>query len=470
MGERRSRKRPMIRAYRFRLYPTQRQVAMLLAWFELCRKLYNHSLAERREHYKATGHGLRYVDQQNALPKFKQENPEYSTVHSQVLQDVLGRLDTAFMNFFEGKSAYPKFKKHGNYRSLTFPQIDNSTIEGHSVLLQKVGRVRMVKHRPVKGKPKTLTVVRYPSGKWYTTIRVEFKDHGKAEKACVVNRAVGVDSGLINYLYLSDGTHVDNPRFLKRHEKCIKKTQRKLSRKKRVRKTITTRTGEVKAVNAPSRNWLRAKALLAKRWQDYVDAKDDWQWNQANRLVAKYDFIAYEDLPIQNMVGNHSLARAIQDVSWAGFWRKVENKAATADSTRTWKIDPKYTTQRCSACGHLNLTALSERTYRCSGCGYVTARDHNSAQTIRDIGVSESGLRLMAQSVGMDVPEPTPAEIEPPQAEAERPVTVASLVEETGSKLRAWGQTSFAEAASMHGSPRASAVGERHKPQSFGSE
>ncbi len=441
-----------MKAYRYRLYPSSKQEALLLSWLELCRQLYNHALTERRTHYKATGYGLSYETQANGLPAYKNDRAEYLDIHSQVLQNVLMRLDGAFLNFFEGRSQYPRFKKYGNYRSLTYPQISHGDIRKRSINLPKVGGVRMVKHRPLKGKPKTLTVIRYPSGEWYAAITVEVYDHGTTEKARVINRPVGVDSGLTNYLYLSDGTHVDSPHFLKRHEKRIEKTQRRLSRKKRVRRAVTTRTGEVRAVNAPSSNWLKAKVLLAKRWRDYVNAKDDWQWNQANRLVAKYDFIAYEDLPVRNMLMNHSLARAIQDASWSGFWGKVENKAAAADSTRTWKVNPKYTTQRCSRCRHLNLIALSERTYRCGSCGYVTARDHNSAQTIRDIGVGESGLRF-AQPVGMDVPEYTPAEIEPPQPQAERPVTVASLVEETGNKFPACGQASFAEAASMHGSP-----------------
>jgi putative transposase len=355
---------------------------------------------------------------------------------------VLRRLDTAFANFFEGRAKYPKFKKHGNYRSVTFPQIDASTIGRHSVVLPKIRRVRMVKHRPVKGKPKTLTVVRYPNGEWYAIITVELSEHGVREKPIVVHRPVGVDSGLINYLYLSDGTHVDNPNFMKQHEKRIKKAQSELSRKKRIEKTITTRTGEVKTVNAVSSNWLKAKTLLAKKWQDYVDAKDDWQWKLASHLVAKYDFIAYEDLQIQNMLRNHSLARAIQDAAWAGFWGKVENKAATADSTCiTQKVPSRYTTQRCSRCGYRIQTALSERTYRCPNCSFVAPRDHNSALDISQDGLRASGLRY-AQPIGVGIPEFTSAETEPLPPE---PVMVASLVTEAGNKFHACGRTSDRE-------------------------
>ena len=451
-----------MRAYRFRVYPTVEQEKMLLSWLERCRLLYNHVLAERREHYKRTGCGLTYVDQQDSLPTYKQECPEYLGIHSQVLQNVLARLDRAFVNFFEGRARYPRFKRYAEYRSITYPQIKPEDVGSHSVVLSKVGRVRMVKHRQVKGTPKTLTVIREPSGEWYAAITVELKPHSPTERARLPQRPVGIDSGLTNYLYLSDGTHIDNPHFLNEHETRIRKAQRQLSRKRRVKKDIALWTREVKTVSAWSCNGLRAKVLLAKRWQRYTDVKNDWQWKRANQLVNTYDFIAYEDLPIQNMLKNHNLARAIQDASWAGFWSKVENKAAQADSTtRPQKVNPKYTTQRCSRCGCRRQVALSERTYRCPNCGYVAPRDYNSSKIILTDGLDTSGLRT-AQPIGMDVPEYTPVETGPLLPETEMFVMAASLVEEAGNKFPAHGRISQTLRDNVHGSPRALAMGERH--------
>ena len=434
----------------------------MLGWLELCRLLYNWALAERREHYKRTGYSLVYVDQQNALPTYKQRHSEYLTVHSQVLQNVLTRLDGAFMGFFEGRVRYPRFKRYGEYRSITYPQMKPEDIGGHSIVLSKIGRVRMVKHRPVKGAPKTLSIILEPSGEWYATITVELKTRSSTGKTQLPQRPVGVDSGLTNYLYLSDGTHIDNPRFLNKHEKQIRKAQRRLSRKRRIKKNIILRTGEARTVNAWSCNGLRAKVLLAKRWQKYTDVKNDWQWKHANQLVNTYDFVAYEDLPIRNMLRNHSLARAIQDASWAGFWSKVENKAAQADSTtRTQKVSPKYTTQRCSRCGCRHQVALSERTYQCPNCGYVAPRDYNSSKIILTDGLDASGLRV-AQPIGMDVPEYTPVEIEPLPSDAERSMMVASSVEEAGNKFLACRRTRQKLRDNMHGSPCTSTVGECH--------
>jgi len=140
----------------------------------------------------------------------------------------------------------------------------------------------------------------------------------------------------------------------------------------------------------------RKKLLLAGRWQDYNNAKDDWQWNLAKELVNKYDLIAYENLRVSNMMKNHSLAKAIQDASWAGFWNKVEWKAKQK-GILTVAVDPEYSTQECPIC-HAKV-ALSERTFVCPSCGYTAQRDFKAGVII-----------LQRALVGMSMPEFTPVE------------------------------------------------------------
>lgn len=374
---------------------------------------------------------MTYGTQAGRLPAYRAMHSETSGIHSQVLQNVLIRLDRAFVNFFEGRARYPRFKKHGRYRSITYPQIKPDDLDKHSITLSKIGRIRVAKHRPLKGRAKTATVIMQPCGKWYVTITAETARIIK-QRITAAKQPVGADSGLTNYLYLSDGEHVDNPRFIKQHEQRIKKAQHTMSRKRKVIKTIATQTGEVIETKAVSRNYLKAKRALANRWRDYTHAKDNWQWHLARRLVRTYDFIAYEDLQVRNMIKNHNLARSIQDASWGGFWGKVENLAAQTDSVFTWRVNPQYTTQKCSRCGHRNRIALSERTYRCNNCGYTAPRDFNSSKVIDAIARTESGLGH-AQPVGMDDPELTPAET---RTSAPQPMlaVVKSPVEETGSK------------------------------------
>jgi len=125
----------------------------------------------------------------------------------------------------------------------------------------------MVKHREVRGKVKTVTVKRYKNGEWYAIIAVEMKEP-KIKEPKEIKNPVGADSGLTDFIYLSDGLHVENPKFIKKHERRIKKAQKALSRKKKWSKN-------------------RKKLLLAGRWQNYNNAKDDWQWNLAKELVDK---------------------------------------------------------------------------------------------------------------------------------------------------------------------------------------
>jgi len=176
-------------------------------------------------------------------------------VHSQVLQNVLKRLDTSFVNFFEGRTKYPHTKNYVS--SITYPQASPKWIYKNSITLPKVGRVRMVKHREVGGKVKTVTVKKYKNGEWYAIIAVEMKEP-KTIAPKEIKNPVGAYSGLTDFIYLSDGLHVENPKLIKKHERRIKKAQKALSRKKK-----------------GSKNRKKAKLLLAERWQDYNNAKDD---------------------------------------------------------------------------------------------------------------------------------------------------------------------------------------------------
>jgi len=321
----------------------------------------------------------RTPEQAGALPEMKREKPELATVHSQVLQDVLRRLDTSFRNFFEGRTKYPHTRRYVS--SMTYPQARPNWIRRNSITLPKIGRLRMVKHREVKGRVKTVTVKRYRNGEWYAIIAVEMKEL-EIKEPVEIRNPVGADSGLIDFIYLSDGSHVENPKFLKRHGRRIRRAQKVLSRKEK-----------------GSRNRKKVRLLLAGRWQDYTNAKDDWQWNLARALVDRYDLIAYEDLRVGNMMRNHNLAKAIQDASWSGFWGKVERKAKRK-GTLTVAVDPEYSTPECPVCHAKHEVALSERTFACPSCGYAAQRDLKAALII-----------LQRALVGMGMPEFTPVEI-----------------------------------------------------------
>ncbi|MDV3278749.1 MAG: transposase [Nitrososphaerales archaeon] len=376
----------MFSALRYRLYPDEDTRERLGSTLALCCYLYNESLAERKRRYKETGHGLYYNEQANALPAFKKENPAFTDVHSQVLQNVLKRLERSFKNFFDGRAGYPKPKNESKWRSLTYPQASPSWVRRNSIVLPKIGKVRVVKQRPVKGEVKTVTVLRTSVEEWYAVITVKRSNTDQKKEP---KTAVGIDLGLTDYAHLSDGTRVENPRFIMQHDKRIVKAQRILSRR-------------VKG----SRNRWRARVTLSRRWDDYTNQKDDWQWKLAHSIVDRFDIIGYENLQVNNMVKNHRLAKAIQDASWSGFTQRLTDVAVMAGSLAVG-VDPRYSTQECPECGSRIRMALSERTHICPSCGFRGQRDFASSLVIR---------KRALEALGLGMPEVTPMEMGPTPA------------------------------------------------------
>ncbi len=399
----------MLLALRYRLYPDEQTQERLRNTLSLCCHLYNKSLSERKRHYDETGLGLHYREQADALPAFKEENPAFSEVHSQVLQNVLKRVERSFENFFVGRARYPKFKNESRWRSFTYPQANADWVKPNSLVLPKVGKVRMVKHRPLKGDVKTITILRTNTEEWYAVFTVERREVVPKKE---LKTAVGIDLGLVDYAYLSDGTHVENPKFVEKHDRRIVRAQRILSRK----------------MKGSGNRW-KTRVVLSKRWNDYTNQKDDWQWKLANSIVSRFDVIGYENLQVANMLKNHHLARAIQDAAWSGFTQRLTHAAAMAGGLAVG-VDARYSTMECPECGSRTRMALSQRTHVCPSCGFRGSRDFASSLVIRTRAL---------EALGMGMPEVTPMEKGPTPAAA---TAVASLVEEVGNKFWRRGRTS----------------------------
>src|SRR5215470_10423460 len=147
----------MLKAFKYRIYPSHTQENILELWLSFCCELYNAALEERREAYKISRKSISYQDQQDRLPEIKQDRPELKRVHSQALQDVLRRLDKAFQAFFRrvkegnGKAGFPLFRARARYDSFTYSQTGFS-IDGDKLRLSKIGQVKINLHRPIEGK------------------------------------------------------------------------------------------------------------------------------------------------------------------------------------------------------------------------------------------------------------------------------------------------------------------------------
>jgi putative transposase len=393
----------MLRAYKFRFYPDEKQTALLENTLKSCCFLYNSALQEREYAYAAR-QPLRCNDQINELPHLKNAFPEYKAIYSQVLQDVLRRLDKAFGNFFERvkrkkngeklKVGYPRFKPAWRYDSFTYPQSGFEILSNGHINLSKIGRLRVFMHRKISGTVKTLTIKRDRVGDWFVMITAELPD---PESKGEIKTALSVDVGLKNLVTLSSGEYVEPPEFFRKSEKRLVHMQRELSAKK-----------------LGSKNRAKARVKLAKAHRRIERQRTDFVHKLSKVLVDKADLLVFEDLQIQNMVKNRHLSKSINDASWNKLIQFSSYKASSAGK-RVELIDPRGTTQRCSRCGNVLKKSLSERVHRCPNCGLVLNRDLNAAFNI-------------LSKIGRGTPKFTPVEMRPLLVERQ-----ASRIKEAGS-------------------------------------
>ncbi|MFB5759841.1 RNA-guided endonuclease InsQ/TnpB family protein [Paenibacillus medicaginis] len=349
--------------YQFRLYPTPEQEERMIRTLILCRKLYNRAKEQRDTAYNQEGKTVTYAKQQNELPAFKKEFPEYKEVHSQVLQDCLRRLDDAYQRFFRGEAGFPHYKSADRYLSFTYPQpgaVGKTFARDGYVYLSKIGFVRMRAHRPFdRANVTQINVKRHADG-WMVGIGVKIEE---AEAGQTAETAVGIDVGLRTFAALSDETKVDSPRYLRRAEKRLRRAQRRLSRKAR-----------------GSRNRQKAKQKVANIHQKVARQRKDFLHKQSHRIVQGHDLIAVEQLNVKNMIRNRRLSKSISDAGWRRFITYLSYKAAR-QGKRLVEVPAHGTSQTC-ICGAEVPKTLAIRLHECKECGLVQDRDIVSAQVI----------------------------------------------------------------------------------------
>src|SRR3989440_6884498 len=380
----------MRKMFQYRIYPTRKQVHKLNEILEECRWLYNHLLEKRKHAYAQTGKGLSCYEQQSTYPILKQERPTLERVHSQVLQNVAVRIDLAFKAFFrrvkQGENpGFPRFKGYGRYDSFTFPQSGFSlthVVGGQGepndrVTLSKIGSVKMVYHRPIKGKVKTCTVQRSSTGKWY----VSFSCECEPERLPKVPSHVGIDVGLKTFATLSTGEEIANPRFFRKEEPALAKVQRKHAKKPK---------------GSPERR--KHRKVVARVHERIKFRRDNFTHQESRQIVDRFGIICVEDLHVKSMTHNHCLAKSIADASWSEFFSKLSNKAEEA-GRQLVKVNPAYTSQDCSRCHHRQKMPLSERVYHCPCCLLSIDRDLNAALNMCGLGLQALGLTVEAQGL-----------------------------------------------------------------------
>jgi putative transposase len=383
--------------YRYRIYPTNGQVSALENTFSMCRHLYNRSLAERKDAYEQTGKGIGYAQQQNALPALKKQKPWYKGVHSQVLQNTLQRLDGAYQRFFERvkageKPGFPKFKKRGQWSSITYPQYKGTP--GALFPVPKIGMMRCVLHRdlPDQATIKTMTIAKESGNRWFASFSftLPFVPPALVNEP---NTAIGIDLGCNDLYYGSDRSYVKAPKLYREAQANLKKLQRRFAKEKK-----------------QTPRWYKLLWALGKAHSRVARKRLDFLHKAANELLAKADILCCEDLRITHMTrrprpkkddaGHYApngaaakggLNKSILDAGWGTFLDILTYKAKVLGK-RIVRVPPAYTSQGCSNCATIVKKTLSQRTHQCHACGYVAHRDHNAALNILRLGLESLGL------------------------------------------------------------------------------
>jgi putative transposase len=367
-----------MKTFKYRLLPTKNQRTKLLQTLELCRWVYNKTLAIRKNAWDTEGKTFSLYETNKFLKFWKREHPELAQVHSQVFQQAQQRVDLAFRAFFrrvkEGKKpGYPRFRNFGRYDSFTFTQFGFKLLS-NGLLLSKIGSIKIILHRPIEGRIKTLTIRRDKVGNWYACFSCEVE----CKPLPFNDLAIGIDMGIERFATTSNGKGIANPRFLRRDEKELTKAQRKLS-----------------MAEKGTRAWEKRRRAVAHIHQRITNRRKDFAHKHSRELVNHFGMIVFEKLTIRNMLRNHHLAKSISDAAWSQLIQYTSYKAENA-GRMVVLVDPCKTSKQCSRCGTLVDKSLTVRFHNCPACGLVIDRDQNAALNILGLGLQSLGYALEA--------------------------------------------------------------------------
>jgi putative transposase len=403
------------KAIKFRLYPIKSQETILCDILGTCREIYNSFLHWRKHDYDLFGTSPSRYDQQKALPLWKVDHPELSSVQSLVLQDVCHRVDLAYQSYFDRLQDYrmreaqgrlkenekcpspPRPKGRGCYDSITYPQASGFQVGENSISFSKLATIKAILHRDIPGVLKTCTI-RRQSGKWFATVSCEVE----VDPLPFLDKSVGLDVGLETFATFSDDTpSIENPRFFRTDQKALAKAQRKFDKVKHKHKSKPRR---------------KAKKAVSRIHERIRNRRHNFHHQEARKIVDVYGIITVEDLNIANMskspapkldmetgrflLNGHAakagLNKSILDAGWYSFRMILKSKAESA-GREFYEINPAYTSQDCANCGHRppkeERKKLSDRWHDCPKCGYSVHRDKNSAVLQDKIGVGLHTVR-----------------------------------------------------------------------------
>ena len=362
----------MIKVVKVRIYPNEQQRVSLAKAFGTTRWVWNHFLALTNQTYKETGKGIAKYDMIKQLPKLKkQEETEWlSETYSQSLQSVCLNLSRAFVNFFEKRAKYPRFKSRHGKQSLIYPQ--NVKLKENKIYFPKLDWIDAVVHRPIEGAIRTVTITKNCAEQYYASVM--FEDGQELPKPSAEGKAIGLDLGLSHFCITSNSQKFDNPRWLNSHEQNLKIKQQQLSRKQQ-----------------GSKNRHKSRLKVAKVHNKISRCREDFHHKLSRRIVNENQVLVLENLAIKNLVKNHNLAKAISQVGWGQFCTMLKYKAEQEGKIYL-EVDRFFPSSKtCHVClNQVGSLPLDVRQWTCSSCNTTHDRDINAAISLRD-----EGLRLL---------------------------------------------------------------------------
>ena len=366
------------KAIKLRLYPSQEKQYQINQIREICLWLYNFLGKERIKAWKENKTIITYSQQQNLLPQLKETYPDLKTVHSQTLQDVVRRLDYSWKKFYtkvkREKTGLPRKKWLEKYESFTYTQNPAFQLKGSQLWISKLGWMNIRKYREPIGEVKTCSLL-VKNQKYYAVFSCEIEAQPKIEVSSISKeRQIGIDVGIgkDNFFALSNREKQTNPQFYRTAEKELGELQRKVSNKEK-----------------GSQRREKAKLELSKKHERVSNQRKDFVFKTVKKLRDNFDLLAVEKLRTRKIMERSQeqnpwySAKSLHDASLSFFLLALSHRVEETGG-RLVKVNPAYTSQRCSNCQQLasQKLELSDRVFVCAWCQHQEDRDINAAKNI----------------------------------------------------------------------------------------
>lgn len=368
----------MIKAYKYRLKPNEKQKIFFEKSFGCARYIYNWGLDLRNEAYKNGGSRISWIDICKKITELKQkeETSWLKEVSIQSLQCSIRNMDAAFENFFKKKSKFPKFKSKKDKKQ-TFQVVKDVVVdfEEMKIRLPKIGWIKFSKNRTFVGRVCITTISKSPVGKYYVSILVDDGLDLPTKSQVNYETSVGIDVGIKDFAVLSNGQVFENPKYLEKAEKRLKVLQKRYSKKQK-----------------GSKRQEKARLQLVKAYEKVRNCRTDYIHKVTSKIIRENQTVIIEDLNVIGMIKNHNLAKHIASASWYEFFRQLQYKAewSGVNLIRIGRFEPS---SKMCLCGTIyKELKLSQREWVCPNCGRSNDRDLLAAINIKKFGLQKQHL------------------------------------------------------------------------------